>query len=139
GLNIMPVIALIILGVFFPVLMTVYEGVKDTDPSLIEAAKSYGASEKDILLKVVLLATIPYIVAGMRLGISRALIGTVVAQMYIATGGLGYIIQDAGNVMDTPSVFVAVAMLALSGWSLNMMMRSLERRISPWVFARQVE
>jgi len=90
------------------------------------------ASEHQILLKIVLPSSLPYIIAGMRLGIGRTLVMVVVAEIYAATKGLGYLIFQAGGLYDTAQVFVGVVILAGAGMVLNAFLRWLEKRLAPW-------
>ncbi|MDP2728486.1 MAG: ABC transporter permease [Dehalococcoidia bacterium] len=139
GLNVVPKVILILLMVIFPVLFNTYEGVRSTDASLIEAGRSYGAREKDIFFKIVLPFSVPFIVTGLRMGIGRGIIGIVVSEMYIASAGLGYLLTEARNVLDSATIFMSVMILAVTGLSLNIFVRSMELRIAPWLHERHAE
>jgi NitT/TauT family transport system permease protein len=90
------------------------------------------ANERQVLLKVVLPSALPYIIAGMRLGVGRTLVMVVVAEIYAATKGLGYLIFQAGGLYDTAQVFVGVVVLASAGMLFNALLRWVERRMAPW-------
>ena len=126
-------IALVFLGAVFVIIINTEVGVSTVDRRLIETARSFTASELQILIKVVAPAAVPYIVAGMRLAIGRVLIMVVVAELYAATAGLGYLIFQAGASYDTAMLFVGVAILATTGIVLNSLLRGIERRAAPWV------
>ena len=104
----------------------------------IETARSFTASERQVLTKIVLPAALPIILAGMRLAIGRALVMVVVAEIYASNRGLGYLIFQAGGMYDTAQVFVGVGILAAAGVTLTALLRALERWLAPWQFdARQ--
>jgi NitT/TauT family transport system permease protein len=107
-------------------------GVAQVDRRLIETARSFMANERQILLKIILPSALPYIIAGMRLGIGRTLVMVVVAEIYAATKGLGYLIFQAGGLYDTAQVFVGVVILAAAGMLLNAFLRWLEKKLAPW-------
>ena len=132
-------VLLIVLGALFPVLINTFEGARNVEPRLIEAAKSYGASGRDMFFKVILVSAIPFIVSGLRLGIGRAIIMMLVAEFFIATGGLGYILAVAGTSYQTAKVFVVALLVAATGVLTTQLLFSCERRIAPWLHARQVE
>ncbi len=139
GIGMWSKVVLVFLGAVFPVLINAYEGVRGTDPKLIEAAKAYGATEKDIFFKVVFQASIPFIVAGLRQGIGRALISVVVAEFFASNAGLGYLIQFSGATFRTGQLFVAVLVIALFGILATYGMRAGERKIAPWLHERHAE
>lgn len=139
GIGIGSKIIIVFLGSLFPVLMNVYQGVRTTDPRFLEAARSYGARERDIFFKVVVKAAIPYIIAGLRLGIGRALIMMIVAEFYVSTAGLGYLLAIAGSTFQTAKLWVVVAMIAGFGVITNQVIAGYQRRIAPWLYERQQE
>jgi NitT/TauT family transport system permease protein len=132
GIGFSSKVALVFLGSFIIVLINTETGVAQTDPRLIETARSFTASERQILAKIVLPSALPFIIAGMRLAIGRALVMVVVAEIYASNKGLGYLIFQAGGMYDTAQVFVGVGILAAAGVSFNAALRALERRLAPW-------
>jgi ABC-type nitrate/sulfonate/bicarbonate transport system permease component len=125
-------IALVFVGAVFGIVVSTEAGVSNIDRRLIETARSFTATEWAILWKIVLPAAIPYIIAGMRLAISRVLIMVVVAELYASTAGVGYLIFQAGAGYDTSMIFVGVVILATAGVLLNSLLRTIERRVAPW-------
>jgi ABC-type nitrate/sulfonate/bicarbonate transport system permease component len=125
-------IALVFVGAVFGIVVSTEAGVSNIDRRLIETARSFTATEWAILWKIVLPAAIPYIIAGMRLAISRVLIMVVVAELYASTAGIGYLIFQAGAGYDTSMIFVGVVILATAGVLLNSLLRTIERRVAPW-------
>jgi len=132
GIGLASKVALVFLGSFIIMVVNTETGVAQVDRRLVETARSFMANERQILLKIVLPAALPYIIAGMRLGIGRALVMVVVAEIYAATKGLGYLIFQAGGLYDTAQVFVGVLILAAAGVLLNAFLRWLEKRLAPW-------
>ena len=132
GIGVASKVALVFLGSFIIMVVNTETGVAQVDRRLVETARSFMANERQILLKIVLPAALPYIIAGMRLGIGRTLVMVVVAEIYAATKGLGYLIFQAGGLYDTAQVFVGVVILAGAGVVLNAFLRWLEKRLAPW-------
>ena len=81
----------------FPFIFNAFAGVKSTDSLLINVIRSYGGTEKDLYLKVILPSTMPYIIAGARLAIGRGLVGIIVGEFYAASEGIGFAITQAGD------------------------------------------
>ena len=133
GIGVASKIALVFLGAVFVIIINTEAGVSMVDRRLIETARSFTASELQILVKIIGPGALPFIIAGMRLAIGRVLIMVVVAELYAATAGLGYLIFQAGASYDTAMIFVGVGILAATGIVLNSLMRSAERWITPWV------
>ena len=132
GIGFSSKVALVFLGSFIIVLINTETGVTQTDARLIETARSFMASERQIMSKIVLPSALPFIIAGTRLAIGRALVMVVVAEIYASNKGLGYLIFQAGGMYDTAQVFVGVGILAAAGVGFNAALRALERRLAPW-------
>ena len=138
GIGFTSKVALVFIGSVIIMIINTETGVAQVDPRLIETARSFTASERQVLTKIVLPAATPIILAGMRLAIGRALVMVVVAEIYASNRGLGYLIFQAGGLYDTAQVFVGVGILAAAGVSLTAALRALERWLAPWQFdARQ--
>lgn len=121
----------VIIGVF-PILINTFQGVVETDRELIEVARSFRSGELQIWRNVVLPSALPYILVGLRLGVVRCLIGTVVAEFYTSPGGLGYMIIIFSRRFDMASMLVPVLTLTTLGLVLVGAIALLERRITPW-------
>jgi ABC-type nitrate/sulfonate/bicarbonate transport system permease component len=138
GIGFTSKVALVFIGSVIIMIINTETGVAQVDPRLIETARSFTASERQVLTKIVLPAALPVILAGMRLSIGRALVMVVVAEIYASNRGLGYLIFQAGGLYDTAQVFVGVGILAAAGVTLTALLRALERWLAPWQFdARQ--
>lgn len=132
GIGIASKVALVFLGSVIIMVINTEAGVMQVDRRLVETARSFMANERQVLLKVVLPSALPYIIAGMRLGVGRTLVMVVVAEIYAATKGLGYLIFQAGGLYDTAQVFVGVVVLAGAGMLFNALLRWVEKRMAPW-------
>jgi ABC-type nitrate/sulfonate/bicarbonate transport system permease component len=132
GIGIMSKIVVIFLVSVFIILVNTEVGVLSTDPHLIEAARSFGASRMQIFRKVLLPAALPFIVAGLRLGMARGLVGVVVAELFGAKAGLGFLILSSSQVFDTASLFVGVLVLAVGGYLGVEALKLAETKLAPW-------
>lgn len=132
GIGVASKVALVFLGSVIIMVVNTEAGVTQVDRRLVETARSFMANERQVLLKIVLPSALPYIIAGMRLGVGRTLVMVVVAEIYAATKGLGYLIFQAGGLYDTAQVFVGVVILAGAGMLFNALLRWFEKRLAPW-------
>jgi NitT/TauT family transport system permease protein len=132
GIGILSKVGIIFLGAIFPILINARDGVKTTPKSLLNAAKSFGASEWKIFATVVLPSTVPFILTGLRLGVGRGLVGVMVGELYAATAGIGFMITVAGATFQTDKVFVGVLIFAITGMILTEALNTLERRFDGW-------
>jgi ABC-type nitrate/sulfonate/bicarbonate transport system permease component len=125
-------VAVIALGVFFPMAINTFTGVRQADPLLIRAAVAFGARRSSVIRKVVLPSALPMIFAGLRLGAGTALLLLVAAEMIAVESGIGFLVLHAGNLMQTTKLMVGIVVLSvlgvLSHWSLG----RLERLAMPW-------
>ena len=132
GIGILSKVGIIFLGAVFPLLINTRDGVKTTPANLLNAARSFGASEWQIFKNVVLPSTVPFILTGLRLAVGRALIGVMVGELYAATAGIGFMITVAGATFQTDKVFVGVLIFAISGMVATEMIDKVERRFDKW-------
>ena len=132
GLGFQPKVALVFLSAVFPVLLNTQGGVRNIDRSLVDVARVEGGSERQILQKIVLPASLPFIMTGLRLAVGRAVVGMVVAEFFTAISGLGGRIVIYGGQFATDKLLVVVIVLALSGVGLTALVGALENRLLPW-------
>jgi ABC-type nitrate/sulfonate/bicarbonate transport system permease component len=132
GIGILSKVGIIFLGAVFPILINTRDGVKTTPYNLITAARSFGASEWRLFKSVVLPASVPFILTGLRLGLGRAIVGVMVGELYAATAGIGFMITVAGATFQTDKVFVGVLIFALTGMLGMEMLSRIERRFDKW-------
>jgi ABC-type nitrate/sulfonate/bicarbonate transport system permease component len=116
----------------FPVIINTYAGIKDVRGGLIEIGRAYGATERQIFTKIVLPASVPYIMAGIRLAVGLAIIGMIVAEFFTAITGLGGLIVTYSNSFATAKLFVPIIVVGLLGVGLTELVMFAERRLSRW-------
>jgi ABC-type nitrate/sulfonate/bicarbonate transport system permease component len=132
GLGLLSKIMMVFTMSIFPILINTTAGVKTTDPSLIKAARSYGASELQMFKEVIFPSSLSYIVTGIRLAIGRAMIAVVVAEMLASTKGIGFAIRHTSELFRTGEYLGYVAVLMILSVLLNQLLKVLERKIAPW-------
>jgi len=115
-----------------PILINTYAGVQNSDPDLIEAARSFGAKRGQLFRYVMLPGALPYIVTGLRLGGANAMVGTVIAELYTALAGLGYLIAQFGGTFQTAKYFAPLLVLSAMGMLISQSLKVLERRLARW-------
>lgn len=116
----------------FPVLINTAAGVRNIPASLIDVGSAFAANERQVFTKIIVPATLPYIMTGLRLGIGRSIIGMVVAEFFTAITGLGAMIVKYGNQYDTAAMFVPILVLMLLGVGLTALVRRAEEHFAPW-------
>ena len=132
GIGILSKVGIIFLGAVFSILINTRDGVKTTPVNLLNAARSFGASEWMVFKAVVLPSTVPFILTGLRLAVGRALVGVLVGELYAATAGIGFMITVAGATFQTDKVFVGVLIFALSGMIGMEILTKIEKRFDRW-------
>jgi NitT/TauT family transport system permease protein len=120
------------MSAIFYLLMYARVGVTTVDANLLKCARSFGATDLQILKTVVLPSAVPYLMTGARLASGRALIGVVVGELYAATAGVGYLITVAGATFQTDKVFVGVLIITFSGVLMTAIIQRVEERFSTW-------
>jgi ABC-type nitrate/sulfonate/bicarbonate transport system permease component len=132
GLGAPAKIAVVFLSGVFPVLMNTFSGVRTVSGGLVEVGRAYGAREGKIFTKIILPAALPFVMAGVRLAVGRALIGIITAEMFAAVTGLGALLVRYSSALATDKFFVPVIFLALLGVLLTHAVEFLEKRLAPW-------
>ena|SRR2546422_1107991 len=132
GIGILSKVGIIFLGAVFPLMINTRDGVKTTPLNLLNAAKSFGASEWQIFMSIVLPSTVPFILTGLRLAVGRALIGVLVGELYAATAGIGFMITVAGATFQTDKVFVGILIFAITGMVCTDVLDRMEHRFDKW-------
>lgn len=123
---------IIALSAFFPIVMNTIAGVDELHESWTDVADAFGAGRFERFYKVSLPGSMPYIFAGLRLGVGRGLVGIVVADFFGAQAGIGFLILRAAQTFRTPEIFVGTLLLAVFGVLLTGGLRALEAALSPW-------
>jgi NitT/TauT family transport system permease protein len=124
--------AVVFLMSVFPICINTWLGVTAVPKSLIEVGKSFVAPDTVILRRIILPATLPYIMAGIRLAVGRAVVAMVIAEFFTTISGLGAIIINSANNFDTATMFVPIVVLMVMAIGLNGLIGIVERRVAPW-------
>jgi ABC-type nitrate/sulfonate/bicarbonate transport system permease component len=124
--------AVVFLMSLFPIAINTWFGVTAVPKSLIEVGTSFVAPNSVILRRIILPATLPYIMAGIRLAVGRAVVAMVIAEFLTTLSGLGAIIQSSANNFDTATMFVPIVVLMVMAIGLNGLIGLIERRVAPW-------
>jgi NitT/TauT family transport system permease protein len=132
GIGIWSKVLVVIFLVLFPVTINTEAGLRQTSERLIEMLRSFGASEKQIFFKLSLPSAMPFILAGLKLGIGRGLIGVVVAELFGSRAGLGRLISQSADAFNMPELFAGVIVLAVAGIAMTAGFSWLERKLVPW-------
>jgi ABC-type nitrate/sulfonate/bicarbonate transport system permease component len=119
---------------FFPVVISTYAGIRQVDRGLIKAAKDLGANSRQIQLNVVIPSAVPSIFSGLQLGMGVTIILVVAAEMIggSSEGGMGYLLINAGQVMETEKVFASLIVLAVMGAVVIKLQQWIDRKLAPW-------
>lgn len=125
-------VVLVALVCFFPLFVNTINGIKRTDPELLDACRAFSASRLYLLLNVKLPAASGEIFSGLQIGVSLALIGAVVGEFLSAQQGLGYLIASASVSMSLSTMFAGVLLLAAIGLTGSLLMRALHRKVVFW-------
>jgi NitT/TauT family transport system permease protein len=132
GLGFKVKVAIIFLLSVFPICINTWLGVTAVPKTLIEVGKSFVAPNSVILRRIILPATLPYIMAGIRLAVGRAVVAMVIAEFFTSISGLGAIIITSANNFDTATTFVPIIIIMLMAVTLNFLIGVVERRVAPW-------
>jgi ABC-type nitrate/sulfonate/bicarbonate transport system permease component len=132
GLGFAVKVAIVFLMSFFPICINTWLGVNAVPKTLIEVGKSFVAPDSVILRRIILPATLPYIMAGIRLAVGRAVVAMVIAEFFTSISGLGAIIITSANNFDTATTFVPVVIIMLMAVALNFLVGAIERLVAPW-------
>lgn len=125
-------ILLIYLAIFAPVTLAAVAGVRSVAQVRVRAAQALGASRWQVLRYVVLPSALPEILTGIRIGLGVGWSTLVAAELIAATRGLGFMVQSAGEFLATDVVVAGISVIALIAFSLELGLRALQRRLTPW-------
>ncbi|MES4614832.1 MAG: taurine ABC transporter permease TauC [Ewingella sp.] len=125
-------ILLIYLAIFAPVALSAVAGVRSVSQVRVRAAQALGASKLQVLRYVVLPSALPEILTGIRIGLGVGWSTLVAAELIAATRGLGFMVQSAGEFLATDVVIAGISVIALIAFSLEIGLRALQRKLTPW-------
>jgi NitT/TauT family transport system permease protein len=132
GIGIWSKVIVVVTLVLFPVSINTEAGLRQTSERLAEMLRSFGASRQQIFWKLSLPSATPFVLAGLKLGIGRGLIGVVVAELFGSRAGLGRLISQSADSFNMPELFAGVVVLAIAGIVMTSGFSWLEGRLVPW-------
>ncbi|MGC1464560.1 MAG: ABC transporter permease [Pseudolabrys sp.] len=123
---------------FFPIVISTYAGIRQTDQGLVKAAQDLGANRRQIQMKIVIPAAIPSIFSGLHLGMGVTVILVVAAEMIGSSSqsGMGFLLIQSGQVMETEKVFASLIVLAVVGALIIKLQEWIDRKVAPWTAYR---
>jgi len=125
-------VAVVFLFAFFPILINTASGAKNVSAAMVEVGRAYLAAPRQITVKIIFPAALPFIMAGVRIAIGRALVGMIVAELFTAITGLGAMLSLYGNIFETAKMFVVIIVLAALGFGLIQGAQRLEKKMARW-------
>ena len=132
GIGETPKIALIAFATIFPIYLNLYNGIRGVDVRLLDAARSFGLNQADLIRHVILPGALPSFLVGLRYALSIAVILLVIAEQINASAGLGFLIDNARDFMRTDIIVVCLMVYAILGLGADQIVRAIERRALAW-------
>ena len=138
GVGRLPQVIVITIACFLIMCVTIYQGVINVDETLIKAARVLGATDKDIFVRVITPATLPFILTAVRLGASVGLATLIAAESSGAMAGLGMRIRSLNNSFDAAPMLAYVIIIGIIGITLEKIIKFLERKLTGWQEKREI-
>jgi len=138
GLGETPKLIVVSAAAFFPMLLSTMAGVRHIAAVHFDVARTYGASRRQLITRVVIPGSVPMMLSGLRLAANIAFLSTIAVEMVSARNGLGSEVWLAWQVLRLDSLFAALTVIAALGVTVNVLLRWLSHRIAPWLTARDL-
>ena len=132
GIGITSRIIIVFWSAVFPLIINSIQGAREVDEDFLRVGRSFSATNLQMFFTITLPASVPYILAGLRTSIGRAIVGVVVAEFFMSSKGLGYFINLKANALEMAPAFVAIVLLALCGITLVSIVTYIENRFCNW-------
>ncbi|QNQ63852.1 ABC transporter permease [Brucella sp. 6810] len=132
GIDESPKIFVIFLASFLSSVVATYQGVISVDRTLINAARVLGAKDATIFARVIVPASVPFILVGVRIGLGSAWATVVAAELIAAQSGLGYRMQQAQLYYDLPTIFVSLVTIGILGLFMDRLLQAADHRLTQW-------
>jgi ABC-type nitrate/sulfonate/bicarbonate transport system permease component len=132
GLGLQSRVWIVFLFAFVIIVINTTAGVRSVDPTLTEMARSFGAREGELFLKIILPAAMPMIMAGIRLGMGRAVLGMVTGEMILSVVGFGAMLMTFSASFNSSALFATILTIVLLAVALLALIQHLDRRLMPW-------
>ncbi len=139
GLGIFPKVLVAFLIAFFPIVIDTVVGLRSVEPEMLHLARSMGAPERRIFLKIRLPNAFPNIFAGLKVAVTLAVVGAIVGEFIQADRGLGYALLQANAMLNTKLSFATILILGAVGVALFAIVDAVERLLIPWHASRRTE
>ena len=139
GLGIFPKVLVAFLIAFFPIVIDTVAGLRSVEPEMLHLARSMGAPQGRIFLKIRLPHALPNIFAGLKVAVTLAVVGAIVGEFIQADRGLGYALLQANAMLNTRLSFATILILAAIGVALFALVDGIERALIPWHASRRTE
>ena len=124
--------AAVFIGAFFPIVITVMKGIRTIDVNLLDLAKSFGATDRQVFTTLAIPATVPYFIAGLHIAVGRGLVGVVIGELLAAQAGVGHMMARASATFQTDKVFVGLLLLTGFGYVLTELIKIIEKSFESW-------
>ncbi|HEV8022160.1 MAG TPA: ABC transporter permease [Candidatus Lustribacter sp.] len=125
-------VVIVFISAIFPIMINTRVGVSEIAEPWLRAVRSFGADQLQVVTKAILPGSMPAIMAGIRLGLGRAIVGLIAGEMYVSLGGIGRMIQVYSSAARSAEIIVLVVVIAVFGYVCVALMRSLENRLGTW-------
>jgi NitT/TauT family transport system permease protein len=137
GIGTIPAILTAFLISFFPIVVNVATGLATMEPELQDVLRSLGATKREIFLKVGIPRSLPYFFASLKVAVTLAFVGAVIAETVAANRGIGYLMLSASSRFDVPLVFAGLVVVAAMGVILFVVFAVIERQLTGWAYRGQ--
>jgi ABC-type nitrate/sulfonate/bicarbonate transport system permease component len=140
GISDSMIVSVTVYACVWPILINTIDGVRNIDNTLIDTGRTFGLTRWRMLSQIILPGASPYIMTGLRIGLSIALILVTTAEMVASSSGLGYYILDEERAMNSANMYGGIVLVAALGYTLNRLFLVLEARAMRWrhgMMARQ--
>lgn len=125
-------VVIVAISAIFPIIINTRLGVSEIAEPWLRAVRSFGANEFQVITKAILPGSLPAIMAGVRLGLGRAIVGLIAAEMYVSIAGIGRMIQVYSSAARASEIIVLVVVIAVFGYTCVALLRSVENRLGTW-------
>jgi NitT/TauT family transport system permease protein len=137
GTDLRPKVILATLIAFFPVVVTGVAGLRSTDPELVDLSATMGGGRWQLFWKIRLPNSLPYLMSGIKVAVTLAVVGAVVGEWVEASEGLGYLVLLAHGQLDAPLLFACLILMSAIGIALFVLVDVAERLLIPWHASRR--
>lgn len=132
GVELTAQLIIIVLFVFFPVVVTVYNGVTNVDRSLLDVGRVFGASQLQMWQHIVLPAVVPFIMTGMTQAVAMGLVGMFIAEIFTALSGIGSVLETQANAYHTAPTLATILVIMVLGVTFRYLVSYAQKRLAPW-------